>query len=74
MFSKNATTGQTVAVQMAGSWGPKDELKLTPAIDIFMFKQIKKIPNVYSICITKTHSQLQKSFCSVNLNPDFYGT
>lgn len=29
---------------MAGSWGPKAELKLIPAIGIFMPKQIKKIP------------------------------
>lgn len=36
---------------MAGSWGPKAELKLTPAIGTFMPKQIKKIPNIYHACI-----------------------
>lgn len=53
---------------MAGSWGPEGELKLTPATDIFMSKQIKKTPDVYGICVRKTHSQLQKSFRSVNEN------
>lgn len=53
---------------MAGSWGPEGELKLTPATDIFTSKQIKKTPAVYGICVRKTHSGLQKSFCFVNEN------
>lgn len=36
---------------MVGSWGPKAELKLTPATGTFTPKQIKKIPNIYGTCI-----------------------
>lgn len=60
---------------MAGGWGPKAELKLTPATGILMPKQIKKIPNVYGTCIRQTHLKLQQPFYSIiRIFPSFHVT
>lgn len=58
---------------MTGSWGPKAELKLTPAIGTFMPKQIKKIPNIYGTCTRETGLQLHSTQL-INIFPSFYGT
>lgn len=59
---------------MAGSWGPKAELKLTPVIGILMPKQIKKIPDVYGTCIRHIYSSKDHCIQLIRLFPSFCGT